>query len=51
MARGAGIILELQEGKPDDYAEVIKQCEKNISLEELGTPHWELGRPGVGGCC
>jgi len=38
MARGAGIILELQGGRPEDYAEVVKKCEENISLEELGIP-------------
>jgi len=36
MARGAGIILELQGRGLDDYVEVIRQCERNISLEELG---------------
>jgi len=48
-ARGAGVILELQGGGPDDYAEVIKQCEKNISLEEMGIPSLGIRKTRGGG--
>jgi len=48
--RGAGIILELQGGRPEDYVEVVKRCEKEIPLEEMGIPPSELGRQGEGGC-
>jgi len=50
MARGAGIILELQGGRPEDYAEVVKKCEENISLEELGIPPLGIRRTRGGGC-
>jgi len=50
MARGTGIILELQGGRPDDYVEVVKQCEKEISLKEWEFPLWRSERQEEGGC-
>jgi len=36
--RGAGIILEPQGGRSKDYTDVIKRCEREISLQELDIP-------------
>jgi len=36
LSRSAGVIIELQEGRPVDYEEVMKRCEKEISLNDIG---------------
>jgi len=41
LPRGAGVLLELQGGAPEDYEEVIKRCQKEISLEAIGIPPLE----------
>jgi len=40
--RCAGVILELPGGRPADYASVVKRCEKEISLKELGIPSLDV---------
>jgi len=38
LSRGAGVIIELQGGRSADYEEVMKRCEKKISLKDIGIP-------------
>jgi len=49
LPKGAGVIIELQGGKSEDYVEVIKECEKKISLEELGIPPLGVRKTRGGG--
>jgi len=36
--RSAGIILELQKGRPKDYEELMRRCERKIPLKESDIP-------------
>jgi len=38
LLRRAGVLLEIQEGTPENYDTVIKECQKRIVLDELGIP-------------
>jgi len=49
LPKGSGVMIEIQGGGSKDYQEVIKECERAISLEEMGIPSMEMRTTRGGG--
>jgi len=47
--KGAGVIIEVQRGINKDYDEIIRECQKNIPLEEIGIPSTNMRKTRSGG--
>jgi len=48
FSKGAGVLMKLQGGTPMDYEEIVRRCQKEISLEEMGIPHRNQKSEGRG---
>jgi len=49
IPRGAGVLLELQRGTQGEYESIIKRCQREISLKELGIPPIGIKKARNGG--
>jgi len=49
IPRGAGALIELQGGTQQEYEGIIRRCQSEISLEEMGIPPIGIRRARAGG--
>jgi len=49
ISRGTGIIIELHSNNQGEYENIIRRCQKEISLEELGIPPIGIKKTRTGG--
>jgi len=49
IPRGAGVLIELQRGTQSEYENIIRRCQREISLKEMGIPPIGIKKARAGG--